>query len=316
MRRIVIISDQPDKFSCFDTVERSKSVEVEYHGVKSWRSLLNERGITLYLDLSALSEREARRAVRTLESQDSVSYGIIDPGGRVPDPADLFHGGASDYIGPGLISRRIPTNRIIQAVSFYPSEESEQNSEEESDLSWADIHDGGEYPFFFLYVELDIPPEWKTESGSGMISGLLHTFESHLSRIMGPLGGELWMKSDYGGLYLFPYSEGVSDIIPACMRLVLNKVLISTEVYSYGTLLPYHFALDKGVTVYRKKGRTGTLISDTVNFIFHLGQQHAAPGNFIMSKRVAEHIPPGLASCFVEHGEYHDQPLLRMKLPK
>ncbi len=317
MKRIIIVSDTPEKLVCFSTAKRSKSVEIDFSDSCDWSSLLERRGIMLYLDLSSFSKREARRVVNILEGQEGLSYGIIDPEGFIPDPADLFHGGASDYIGPALFGGKLTLNRVLQGMDFYPGGEDDDAPEVYDDaLSWDDIEEGGEYPFFFLYAELDILPEWKAESASSMISGLLHTFESHLNRVFAPLGGRLWMKSDYGGLYLFPYSSGQSGIISACLQLILNKVLTSTEIFSYGTLLPYHFALDKGHTVYRKKGETGTLISDAVNFIFHLGQQYTTEGNFILSSRMAEHIPRGLEDCFTENGEFADQPLLRMKLPK
>ncbi len=317
MKRIVVVSDTPERLTCFSSARRSRLVEIEFLGSEDWSSLLERRGIMLYLDLSSLSSREARRAVSSLEERGGLNYGIIDPEGFIHDPADLFHGGASDYIGPSLFNGKLTLNRVLQGVEFYPGDDEKELAEDYgSSLSWDDIKEGVEYPFFFLYAELDILPEWKAESGSRTISGLLQTFETHLQRTLGPLGGRLWMKSDYGGLYLIPYADGPGSIIPACVQLILNKVLISTEIYSYGTLLPYHFALDKGRTVYRKKGETGTLISDAVNFIFHLGQQYTPEGNFILSRRMEEHIPPGLEDCFVENGEFADQELLRMKLPK
>ncbi|WP_319559523.1 hypothetical protein [Marispirochaeta sp.] len=314
MKRLVLITRQQETLRCFDIVNRSRSFELEIRETPDWKKLIAENGSMVYLDIGSMSPREARKAIRILESQDTLAYGIVDPKGMIEDPGDLFHGGASDYIGPELTGKRLSMSRINQALSFYPYIEDEE--EETEDLSWENIREGEEYPFYLLYAELDILPEWKKKSGSSFITGLLNTFENHLNRIALPLGGQLWMKSNYGGLYLFPYSEGSTDIIPACMRMILNRVLISMEVFSYGTLLPYHFSLDTGTTVYRKKGNTGTLISDAVNFIFHLGQQYTQPGQFILSSRAAEHIPAGLADCFAPCGTYHDQHLLRMKMPK
>lgn len=314
MRRLILVSDQREKLVCFDTVERSRNFDFELRKLEDWKRVIEDHQALIYIDIGTMKEREVRRVIRVLESQEDICYGIVDPEGVIPDPADLFHGGASDYIGPPLVSGKIPGSRILQASEFYPVTQAAPT--EHADFSWTDIREGGEYPFFLLYVELDILPEWKAKSGSGLISGLLKTFEAHLDRLFTPLGGRLWIRNDYGGLFLFPWSEGASDIIPVCMRLVLNRVLISTEVYSYGTLLPYHFALDKGTTVYRRKGETGTLISDAVNFIFHLGQKHTPEGHFLLSARMTEHIPEGLEDCFVPHGEYQGQSLLRMKMPK
>lgn len=314
MKRLILVTDRRDSLPCFDTVERSKSFEFEVRALKDLKNLLTNGYTFLYLDIGTMKEREVRRTVRMLEAQEEVSYGIVDPNGIIPDPADLFHGGASDYIGPHMTGQKIPTARFLQAAEFYPVEDEEVSRD--GDLSWADIREGEEYPFFFLYAEIDLVPEWKSKSGSGLISGVLKTFENHLCRVFAPLGGQLWMRNEYGALFLFPFSEGASDIIPVCMRLILNRVLISTEVYSYGQLLPYHFALDRGTTVYRRKDETGTLISDSVNFIFHLGQQHTPEGHFVLSDRVVDHIPEGLEECFIPHGEYHGRELRRMRMPK
>ena len=314
MRRLILITDQRDRLTCFDTVERSRSFEFEQRPSADWKKVLADRQAILYFDIGCLKEREIRRLIRILESEEELCYGIVDPDGAIPDPADLFHGGASDYLGPAICAGKLPTSRYEQASEFYPEQAAEEV--EQTDFSWADIREGEEYPFFFLYIELDVLPEWKSKSGSGLIAGVLKTFEAHLQRLFNPLGGRLWIKNEYGCLYLFPYSEGASDIIPVCMRLILNRVLISTEVYSYGTLLPYRFAFDSGSTVYRKEGDTGTLVSDAVNFIFHLGQQHTPEGHFVLSRRAAAHIPEGLQDAFVPFGEYHDQPLVRMKMPK
>jgi len=252
VKRLVLITRQQENLICFDTIRRSKSIELEVRENLDWKKLIRENGSMIYLDIGSLSPREARKAIRTLESQDSLTYGIVDPEGIIDDPADLFHGGASDYIGPDLLNKRLSLSRINQAMNFYPYVEDEE--EESGDLSWETIREGDEYPFYLLYAELDILPEWKTKSGSGFISGLLKTFETHLNRVFLPLGGQLWMKSDYGGLFLFPYSQGSTDIIPACMRLILNRVLISMEVFSYGTLLPYHFPWIRGRRFTRKRG--------------------------------------------------------------
>ena len=313
MRRLILVTDKREQLVCFDTAERSKSFEIEIRAGKEWKQLLTGSPAFIYLDLGSMGEREAKRAIRAFESHEDIAYGIIDPEGVVADPADLFHGGASDYIGPGMVRKKLPTGRISQASEFYPVQEEEAVF---SDISWSDIREGEEYPFFFLYVEFDILDEWKQKSGKGLISGLMKTFETHLTRVLGPLGGRLWMKNQYGGLFLFPFSEGPSDIIPVCMRLVLNQVLISTEVYNYGTLLPYHFALDRGTTVYRQPEETGTLISDAVNNIFHLGQQYTPAGHFVLSLDAAKHIPAGLRDCFTDFGAFHERTLLRMKIAR
>ncbi len=86
-------------------------------------------------------------------------------------------------------------------------------------------------------------------------------------------------------------------------------------IFVYSTILSYRMSLDIGNTKYLTIGNTGNIISDSVNFIFHFGKQYASPGNFYLTGRVHEDIPPGLLDNFSVSERFEDRTIYRMKLP-
>jgi hypothetical protein len=153
------------------------------------------------------------------------------------------------------------------------------------------------------------------KSGKSHIDKLLESFYGHMEKVLRPYDCQLWINTELGGLYLLPYTSYSCPIIIDLVRTVLNRVIISTEEYGYQTLVTYRFALHAGTTVYQSRGKTGTIISEAVNFIFHFGNQFAKPGNFYLSESMKDFIPEGLRDWFTHEGVFHDQEIYRMLIP-
>ena len=180
---------------------------------------------------------------------------------------------------------------------------------------WKNIRSGKEYTFVFLYVEIDLVDEWRKKSGKAHMNEVLTAFHTHIDREVGRLGGKVWMWMESSGLVLFPFDGESIPMIEAGMKLILDRTIISAEYYTYNTLITYRMAIHVGNTVYRPRGDTGTLVSGTVNFLFHLGQKFLKPGNFLVTETAAPFIPEGLADCFRPAGTFEQTKILRMRLP-
>lgn len=76
-----------------------------------------------YIDLAGASASEVDSLVRSLVRKrvPNVGIGIIDPEGKVADPARLFHRGVIDYIGPALRDGELAPKRL-EAVMQYAAE--------------------------------------------------------------------------------------------------------------------------------------------------------------------------------------------------
>jgi hypothetical protein len=307
MREILLFGGEKKTTKFIQNLERSRIFRIIRHPLEDWKKILKNEGSEskqfVYFSLEGISPTDHKKIIRVILRQDNLFFGIIDPDGNIADPADLFHSGAADYCGPGMIKEGISATRLKQVFNFcsIPVEEKDTGEKEEFiELSWQDIEEGKEYPFFFLFAEIDLTAEWKMKSGKSHIDKLLESFYGHMEKVLRP--------------YL-PYNSYSCPIIIDLVRTVLNRVIISTEEYGYHTLVTYRFALHAGTTVYQSRGKTGTIISEAVNFIFHFGNQFAKPGNFYLSESTIDFIPEGLSDWFTHEGVFHDQEIYRMLIP-
>ncbi len=324
---IYLFSKNSKVLTFFKKIRNSGSFSIVIYNPINYKAILRNtnQDIFVYMDIGSFEEPERKKAINYITRQKRFDFGIIDPKNTITDPAVLFYQGASDYIGKSSITTEVKPGRIKNAINFYSIETVEEDLPEApvfkdmptmlSGHNWDNIKVGSEYTFCMLHIEIDILPEWASKSGKAHFEEVMQFFYHHLNRILKPLNGRLWMKTDYGGLVLFPYDGFCTPVIIECIKLVMNRIIFSAEDYSYNTILTYKLAMDIGNTKYLTSGNTGNIISDSVNFIFHFGKQYAEKGNFYLTGRVHEDIPPGLMDIFCPADRFQDRSIYRMKLP-
>jgi len=309
----------------FAAADRSRTFELIVkdgaflkNGVKS----IEDRTLC-YVDVADLGAN-VRTSIRSLCRQPYLRIGVIDREGSVSDVAELFHLGAVDYLGPTPLKSEIPTKRLKTALELKPIDRETMSRQRRprrrpewivSGRDWKGIKSGYEYTFVLLYVELDLIDEWKQKSGKDHLGEVMSAFHAHVEKMTAPLGGRVWMWTETGGLVLFPFGGTSCPQIELCMKTVIDRRIISVEQYSYNSLITYKMALHIGNTLYQKRGNTGTLISDTVNFTFHLGQKFLGTGEFCLTEPVEQFLSEGLKDCFAPAGEFEHTAIYRMKLP-
>ena len=183
------------------------------------------------------------------------------------------------------------------------------------ELSWVAIEEGKEYSFCFMYVELDDIAELRKSIGDKQIDLTIRAFREYLDRLIAQGGGKTWMWNDFSGVALFPFDGSQCDAVLPCIRMVLARRVFSAEFAFLNTLISFRIALHIGNTVYRRKGETGTIVSDAVNSVFHLGRRFAHPGNFYITGGVYDCTPDCLKTCFRPAGEFEGNRVYRMRLP-
>jgi hypothetical protein len=126
----------------------------------------------------------------------------------------------------------------------------------------------------------------------------------------------VWMWMDFCGLVLIPFDGERCEAVLSCLRMVMNRAITSVEDCELGMLLSFRIALHIGNTVYRARGDTGSIISDSINSIFHLGQKFARPGHYLLTENVEPFIPSGVRDLFKGEGVYEGRMIYRFALPK
>lgn len=273
----------------------------------------------IYADISSFKQTEVPQILKMLAKLDTCRYAIIDPKDSIADIAQLFHNNASDYIGPALLKAGISQKRLDQVCAFKKFEGEDDAFEMIkkdyiiSGNDWKNIKVGQEYTFFFMFVELDNKEELKT-MGPEQFNRITGAFHQYLEEAIAPIKGKIWIWMDFGGLILFPFDgKKRCDAIEAAFRLMINRQLMSAEIIMLDINLSYRIAMHIGNTEYKTKGETGTIISDSINSVFHLGQKYSEPGGFYLTNDIFLFTPGGLMNYFVPAGEYEGRHILRMK---
>ncbi|KPJ88688.1 MAG: hypothetical protein AMS17_04540 [Spirochaetes bacterium DG_61] len=323
---IAVFSDSKQIASSFTHLQEKKGFTLSVYPCDTLKSRIKEleKSVFIYVDLSLYEEGERVRTLRYLAGRKGLHYGIVDPKGAIKDVALLFFSGASDYIGKELLREGMSTARMKKALLTVQKQLVETKDRAltpvssaliPSGKSWKEIKSGKEYTFSLMFIELDHHGEFRKNLGEDLINAVTSSFKKLVEKRMVMDGGRIWIWNDFGGLILFPFDGVECAAVLSCFRLMLNRKLIHAEELPCRVPFSFRIVLHIGNTVYRQKGKTGTLVSDSINSIYHLGKKFARPGNFYITKEVFRYIPEKLKPYFLSAGEYEGFAVLRMKLP-
>jgi hypothetical protein len=288
-----------------------------------------------YLDISGLAQTDRKRLLNRLAKRCAQSpWGIFDPKGEAPDPAEFFFAGAADYIGPKTIKRGIDKKRLAAAGSWREagSKKSAAPPAKTADAArgladgperktrklpkgkfegWQSIRAGTTAPFFFLFVSISGKTNLRSRLGEASFIRIKNRIRDILQQKLQDCQALLWMETESNWLFLIPpRAANGKAAVEASLRMITAAPLISIEDLELSVPVNFTFALHYGKTVFRTPGKTGTLVSDAVNYIFHLGTKRAEPGRLTISSELSgEVIPEGLADLFTGAEVFEEIPI-------
>lgn len=329
MIQVLIVTEEKATLKLVEPLMKSRICKVEVLPLSQVSSELknNSSPDILYLDISGLDIKEIKKRLKAFFQAGALTVGILDPRNNIDDPAELFHLGVSDYLGKQLLKNNFRPARLKKVMEYSAS-----FMEECGDFSggtegivssrptipegnWDRAEPGNCYAFSFLFVEMDLPQDWKKKAGTAHLKKVKDLFHNHIKRAVEPSNGRIWMWNEFGGVVLFPLVDNSSRVVQTAARLKLNRILHSVEEFPFKTVISYRMALHIGETVYHKRGETGTIVSDTVNFIFHLGQKFAKPGQLYITKEIFDTMHPGFRNLFLPQGRFENRDIFRMRSP-
>lgn len=182
-----------------------------------------------------------------------------------------------------------------------------------SGSDWKDVKTGSEYTFIIMLIELDGSSRLKKSYHRDQLDTLLKRLEDYISYVTEPNKGRIWMSMDTAWLLLFPFNGRRCSPLLTCSRLMLDRNIISAEDIGFNIPLSYRISLHIGNTVYKKRGDTGRIVSDTINSVFHLRQKYAEPGGFYVTQDIFPFIPKGLDDYFIPAGVFEGREIRRMR---
>lgn len=321
---IVYVATEKDS-SCL-SIKTAKGVELRSGPAPNHRTVDLSGVDILYFDVESYSMPAIRKVLSLLQKKGvTLPWGVFCENQHAEDPALFFQEGACDYLGPvlvvqeGLSARRLKRALSLAAylsrgkLSLTEEEEmpnaqiNESKPKKSSPIyrfpGWQKIKVGTTYPFYLVYVTLDQQEHLKETLGDSRFQELRSTLNRVLTPLVAPVDGLLWMQRNCSFLFLVPYEEErIGRVIEQLLRFFLNFPLITCEELHLDRPVGLIAAIHGGELPFAPPGQTGSVISDAVNFIHHLGMKRAEAGRLTLSATVASAIPDSLACLFVPAG--------------
>jgi len=315
---------------------------LEQNSKKPWAELLPqlpkgykpEKNDQVYIDISGFKPVDLKKIFGQLKKSGAFR-GIIDPKGSAADPASFFFDGAIDYIGPDLIKKGLNKKRFAMPLSWavgktessgpaYNANAADDNSEPKRKkqklpagkfAGWKSIRSGSTGSFFFIFVSLAGKTSFRSMFGQADFTALKNRLRDVLRQYFDEADAILWMETEENNLLLVPpRADNGKAAVEAAMKMILNTRLIEIEKLDLSMPVELTIAIHYGQTVYQAPGKTGGIISEPVNYIFHLGTKKAEPGRLTISGDVPdEAIPKGLLDLFIPAGAFEGIPVLQSK---
>ncbi len=281
-------------------------------------------GDLLYLDLSAFTAAEARATLKKLLAREGLFLGVVDPRGMVKDVPALFHQGVVDYLDAAAWKAGLTARRRERAAAYartftrFPEEAAREpappRAGRPSGADFSRLREGEDYAFSLLFMEIDGGEDLERRFGAANLTEALASFRAYVDRSVAPFGGRTWIWSRFGGIVLFPFDGRCEQAAPCGLSMILYKHLYDIEESRFPHFVSWRMAAHLGEVTWRERA-TGTLVSDTLNSVFHLGQQFTPAGSFFVSEDVRALAGEPLQAFFLPAGSYEGRRIWRMRRP-
>jgi hypothetical protein len=328
MEQIILFADSPAAEKLLLKINKSSKWKLDAFPHNDLRKRLRNPspGVLHLIDYASIENEEKQKTIKYLKKKNQVPIGFIDRNNEIPDPAEIMFSGA-DYISGKLLREGLTNGRLKEFIDFHSAcflqPGKEDNDEEAAGFQsrqkfkpvggWEGVKSGNEYPFFMFMAEISIPQEWKKKSGSDHLNFLKKTFQDVTERVTEPYGGRIWIWNDYGGLVLFPYEGPSSHPVVSGIKLLMNRVLVSVEDFNLHSPISIRVAMHLGTTTYKARGKTGTIISDSINSIFHLGIKYTPLNDFDITEDVYNCLEDRVKDLFTDAGSYEGRHIFRLR---
>jgi len=291
-----------------------------------------------YLDIANFTDVDLKKNITKLKNC-CKNWGIIDLKGKTEDPASFFFEGACDFLGASILksSSFINAKRMKSVLSWrktsenscanIPPEKSGKNDSdsfikngiklppENSFPGWKKMQTGKNQVFYLLYCSLKgkfpLDERLQSKDHARIHKRFLSCLESNF------LDGDglLWMNTGRDCLFLIPPKvKCIESAVKACIGMIVSSPQIVIESLGISFPVNFIFALHYGDVNYNPPGKTGTVVSDAINFIFHLGTKKAEGGRLTVSGDIPDKtIPQQLYDCFVPAGEFEGREIRHSK---
>ena len=246
---------------------------------------------TLFFDVSCVTEDDVQKGLTILKRiNKNASWAKFDHKGSINESAKKGEG-----TGPFDTGIKLPSE------SAFPG--------------WKKMTAGKTMPFYLLYCSLQGKTALDSRLEEKVIVQIRKRFLAVINNYFQEGDGLFWMDTGKDCLFLFPPRAACAEAaVKACMDLIVAAPQFVLETFGLQIPSNFIFALHYGSISYKPPGKTGTIVSDAINYVFHLGSKKAEPGRLTISGELPEKsIPKSLQDCFVSAGKFSDREVWHTK---
>jgi hypothetical protein len=311
-----------------DFLKKFFSKNVRYKAAAQFPAQLPKDADFFYIDVTGITDTGLKKLfTQTKNISKNIPWGIIDPKGSINDTAALFFDGVSDYLGPKFFkaSQKIDSKRIKIALQWRKDEIIKSKTTKENEHTenaflktgvkfppanifpgWKKMTAGKTIPFYLLYCSFRGKTQLETRFEEKALPQIHKRFTGLLDYYFKDSEGINWIDTGRDCLFLIPpKAKNIEQIIKDCLRMIICAPIITMETLAIKVPVNFVFVLHYGSISYKPPGKTGTVVSDAVNTIYHLGTKKALQGRLTVSTEVPDGtIPKLLEDCFVSAGDY------------
>lgn len=320
---LAVFSSHPDIHEFFSEIDASLEHSIYFFQWEHYEENLKKMpaDTLFYIDIRNFKKDRISEMIDVFSLLEERNFGVIDPDGMISDVARLFHNGASDFVSARVFEKHFSPIRLKIVSRYIHSRDIETDPvmevyDEKAELSgsnWTNVIAGKNYTFGMLFAEADDHSQWKIKLGTEKYEQFMRSFYTILNNVVEPVMGRFWMWSDTGGIVLFPFDGKNLSIITEAFRLFMNRHIVSSENPDFDIGMTYHLVIHVGESIYEDRGFTSELISDSVNSLFHIGNNYSDKDSLYITEEAEKFIPLRLREYFIDQGMYEGRHIKRMK---
>jgi len=267
----------------------------------------------IYVEFSKIPE-ENQKILKSLGKRPSKSWAVLDPFGVQNDPAELFHLGAFDYLGPQFNKQPVEISRLKKALLWAGwVKSSKVQTEKYEDFKLTKLTVNKEYRMFFLLIDLYNPDNLRKKLGEKGVAQFCSVFQDFLKQMCVENGGVLWIQQEFSFLLVFPPSS-VENAVFLGLKLITSRSLFSIEKFDLKFILDIRASFHFGTAPWQEPGKTGNVVSDSINSLFHLGLKRAAANTLTFTENCLDSLPHRIKNLTKQIGEFEGRKIYQMPI--
>ena len=174
-------------------------------------------------------------------------------------------------------------------------------------VNWGSLKDGKRYPVTVMSIDVVGNSHLVKQYGNRAMEKLYAALRKFLEKQIGQYDGRIWNFAGDGGIAAFTFRQHEDRAVLCALEIQRTIPLFNLQsVIPLKEQFSLRIALDTGKIKFQ--ARTGSIVSEVINYAAHLEKQFTQPGAVSVSGALHDQIDPRIADVFECAGDFEGQP--------